>query len=208
MQNINKKWSILLWAIFLSTIISISFIYINTQITKNIKNNSEIWEIFSEQKDFLENIKSWTNTTLWEEKFLIFEDKKETVKVLKQNEKVSFLFSWSSNFNIDIWIIEWWAIFYNYANFPSSNNSWNSINSWVVEYLKSFSWTLDSTNNNWILKIENLSWYSKILIKSSIDFKWNTSNYKIIKKFWNTNLVEKRWKIKNFNESDYNILEN
>lgn len=40
MQKINKKASILIWAIFLSLIISLSFLSISTKITKNLKENS------------------------------------------------------------------------------------------------------------------------------------------------------------------------
>jgi hypothetical protein len=42
MQKTNKKASILIWAIFLSLIISVTFISISTKINKNLKNNSEI----------------------------------------------------------------------------------------------------------------------------------------------------------------------
>jgi len=40
-QKNSKKASILIWAIFLSLIISLSFLSISTKITKNLKENSK-----------------------------------------------------------------------------------------------------------------------------------------------------------------------
>jgi hypothetical protein len=42
MQKNPRKASILIWAIFLSLIISVSFIEISTKINKNLKNNKNI----------------------------------------------------------------------------------------------------------------------------------------------------------------------
>jgi hypothetical protein len=42
MQKTNIKASILIWATFLSLIITVTFISISTKINKNLKNNSAL----------------------------------------------------------------------------------------------------------------------------------------------------------------------
>ena len=60
MQKSSLKWSILIWSVFLSLIISISFVSISTKINKNIKNNSINIELNENIRDIKNIINSWS----------------------------------------------------------------------------------------------------------------------------------------------------
>jgi hypothetical protein len=62
-QKNNEKASILIWSIFLSLIISISFLSISTKITKNLKNNSKLDSDLEKQNKINNLIKSSENDT-------------------------------------------------------------------------------------------------------------------------------------------------
>jgi len=55
MQKTETKASILIWSIFLSLILIMTFVSISTKINKNLKNNSQI----------IQNIKNWA-TPVWD----------------------------------------------------------------------------------------------------------------------------------------------
>jgi hypothetical protein len=55
-QKKNKKASILIWAIFLSLMISLSFISISTKITESLKNNNTNNKNIKENNDMREII--------------------------------------------------------------------------------------------------------------------------------------------------------
>lgn len=179
MQKNNKKASILLWAVMLSLIIAIIFISISTKINKNIKNSSKI-QNFIEEKNKIEIAKTTLiDTDISENKAIIFQDNKERIFSLKSQEDLSLSFSGTSDFNIDIWIINWAEINYFYEN------AWNITNSGIVSSSKSFTWKLDSTNNTWNLILKNLWGYSKFKINSENSFETWKKSYKIVTKIWN-----------------------
>ncbi|MDP2396646.1 MAG: hypothetical protein Q8S84_04375 [bacterium] len=56
MQKNSTKASILIWAIFISLIISVSFIQISTKINKNLKNNEKIINSLNSYNEIDNNI--------------------------------------------------------------------------------------------------------------------------------------------------------
>ena len=192
MQKINKKWSILLWAVMLSLIISILFISISSKINKNIKNSWDTSNYISEKNKINKSIYNILDSEISSNNILIFEKNKKNTFSLKKNETLELSFSWTSDFNIDLWIIKWWTILYSYKKINSSNNKIETF-SWVLNYSKSFSWNLDWTYNKSKLKLKNLWWYSNFLINSEINFETSKKTHKIIKIIWNNNLIQTKW---------------
>ena len=179
MQKIDKKASILIWAIFFSIIMSIGFISISTKINKNIKNN---WNIIQDIKinNDIKNILKWSifvNSILanWEE--IVFN--KDINIWLKKYETIHFISYNTGNLNI---------------NFNNSilYYSWNTY-SWIINN----SWVIILTNT-WKLSITNFWWYSRLEILQNNILKDKYINYKIIKNIWNKNLIKTKWKITHF----------
>ncbi len=186
MQKTNIRASILIWSIFLSMIISVTFISISTKINKNIKENYSLQSQIKNTNEVENIINSWsinwiyTNTILknWEQ--IIF-DNNNIYKSLKKWEKFSIKIL--KNNNLTISISEWSAIKYK-----------DNTNSGIINSSLSFDTTI------WNLEIINLWWYSKIKIDSDTEnsFLLKYTNYKIIKKIWNKEVVKTKWEIKNF----------
>lgn len=189
MQKSNKNASILIWATFLSLIISVTFIWISTSINKNLKNNSNLTNQFKIENEINNAINNWvidrenvTNFYLsnWD-KFIYEKTNKKKIS-LKKTETSSWKILYDSN--ITIKIINWWPVYYKYKT-----------SSWLVVQQETFSETA-----SWTFTITNLWWYTKLFISS--DRKWNMLSkyrkYYIYKKIWNKEVLEKSWKIKNF----------
>ena len=177
MKKNNKKASILLWAVMLSLIIAITFIAISTKINKNIKSSGEINKFIDNKNKINLAINSWNVINISENKLLINSNNKKRTFSLKKQEKLSLSFSWTSDFNINIWIISWWVLKYNYIN----NNIITS--SWIINYSKSFTGELN--NNTWSLNLINLWWNTRFEINSQNSFETSEKNYKIVTKIWN-----------------------
>ena len=182
MQKTNKKASILIWAIFLSLIISVTFISISTKINKNLKNNSEIINNIKINNEVINIINSWSISwnfnnqylTNWDK--LIFEQSPYKIN-LKNNETINLKSKIDNNININI---TWSPIYYSWTT-----NTWIIISNWNIE-----TWS-------WIFILKNLWWYSKIIINNS-NIEKEFTNYKIIKKIGNKEIIKSKWKIKNF----------
>lgn len=191
MKKNNKKGSILLWAVMLSLIIAITFISISTKINKNIKLSWDLNKFNEEQNSIDLLIKNWDNQNINWNKTIIFDDNEEKVFSLKKWEIKEFSFSWASDFNIDIWIINWWALNYKYFF------DWNpTSSSWMINFSEIFTWTLDNTTKTGSLIVENFWWYTSFLIKSENSFDVSDKKYKIVTKIWNNFLNETKWTIK------------
>jgi hypothetical protein len=190
MQKNNKKASILLWAIMLSLIVAITFISISSKINKNIKLNWNIKKFNEERKKINFSILNKNNQKINFNKTIIFEDKNEKFFSLKKYEEKQITFSWSSDFNIDISIINWWPINYKYIF------DWNITSSWIIVSTNKITGKLDNSSNNWKLILKNLWWYVKIFLQSENEFEEIWKKYKIITKVWNILLNEKKWEIK------------
>jgi predicted PurR-regulated permease PerM len=62
-QKKDRKASILIWSIFLSLIISISFLSISTQITKNLKNANNLKNNLETENNINNLLKNTNNDT-------------------------------------------------------------------------------------------------------------------------------------------------
>lgn len=189
MQKNNKKASILIWSIFLSLIISITFIWISTKINKNLNNNySKINNI--EINNEIENIiNSWSlnNQTLTNNEKIIFENQNEIIKTIAKNKEYKFKITTDSS-DLEIKILDSTAP----IKYETKNISWNITNSWIVLNTK-----IINSTSSWELIISSMWWYSKINLKNNWILDSQTS-YKIIKTIWNKNIIKTRWIIKNF----------
>jgi len=189
MQKTNIKASILIWATFLSLIITVTFVSISTNINKSLKNNSSLTKQFKLGNQINNIINSWSINNSFTNSYLDNWDK----IIFDSNNFISTsLKKWIShtgkiienNSSITINIIEWWPVYYK-----------NSSSSWIVINSKTF-----SNNNTWKFYIENLWWYSKIEISSDSTKNYLSQylNYKIYKQIWNKEIIETKWKIKMF----------
>jgi len=186
MQKNHKKAYILIWAIFLSLIISVTFIEISTKVNKNLNNNNEIiynWKIDIEteklinmsiiNQDYSEkSTENWDKIIFDNNIELIFSMKKDDINLSKIN----------NTGNISISILQWWPIKYN-----------NNTLSGIINNTGNIATTI------WELYITNLSWYTKLKINSiSNNYLSKYTNYKITRKIWNKEFIKSKWKIKNF----------
>jgi len=181
-QKINKNASILIWAIFLSLIISISFLSISTKITKNLKTNNSLNREISEQNDINNILKTSENDIeqIWNYKIYI--ENKNLKKSLKKDEIYEITFPEQSNITLNItnsWILlynTWWT------------NTWILYNNLL---------NLNSTINTWeILKLINLSWITSFELISNNKFDIPEKNYKIVEIIWNKQIIKSNWILK------------
>lgn len=187
MQKNSNKASILIWAIFLSLIISVSFIQISTKINKNLQNNEKSINNLGIQNEINNKLNNAKVSNNYESQYL------------KNGEKLIFDYTnditfslWEKSINISkintgsivrINILEWWPVKY-------ENNTY----SWIINSAKNIS------VSEWSLVIENLGGYTKINLQSNTT-KNNLleyMNYKIIRKIWNKEIIQTKWKIKSF----------
>lgn len=172
MQKRELKWSVLIWSIFLSLIISLSFIYVSTKINQNIRLNNFLDESL-ENTDFTEPLNS---------EYLLNEQK---IYTIKNEENIIFSFSWTSTFTWTLKIKSWGPIYYETIAY-----SWTLVNSliysWVISNTNStvFTWFLDSTYNKSILNIKSIWGLSTIIIDSNLDYKNIWKSYRIVKEIW------------------------
>lgn len=181
MQKISKKASILIWAIFLSLIISVSFLSISTKITENLKN-SGINNKNIDENDNIKNILLYSekNTeNIWNKTILI--ENKKLEKSLKNNENYEIDFI--KNSIIDLYIMNSSIIKYELI--------WTKNESGIL------TWSLKSyETGTWKLKLNNYSWYTKIKLLSDNKFEIWEKKYKIIENIWTKEIVKTRGVIK------------
>jgi hypothetical protein len=84
-QKITKKASILIWAIFLSLIISVSFLSISTKITENLRNNSSNNKYINDKNEVEDKLKSTTKDSESILNKTIFVENKRFKKSLNKN---------------------------------------------------------------------------------------------------------------------------
>ena len=197
-MQINNKVNayILVWAIFLSVIILISFLSITSKINKTINNydpNKNNYSLNKIMKD-----KDFSTKNLWNGEEIIFEDNNIYIKSLKQNQNTEVRIQNTSNVAFNLKINKWWPIFYNFLVFSWATFSWTLSNSWIVNNSLNFTWSFNSKYNNWIIYIKNLGWYTNFELTSSSKLTKEFENYNIVKKIWNKSVVKKVWSIKIF----------
>lgn len=187
MQKTNIKASILIWSIFLSMIIIVTFVNISTQVNHNLKENDEYITLNSINNKIDEIIKKWKINWVYTDKFLENKDKllfdNQNISIIWLKNQSTHLSKINNNSNIEIKVLEWWPI-----TFKNESNSWIIISEYIF------------SSNNWDLEIENLSGYSRVQIKSNSfgDYLDQYLWYKVLRKIWNQEVIVKAWKIKNF----------
>lgn len=188
MQKIDKKASILIWSIFLSLTMSIAFISISSQISKNLKNNNDLNEKINIKNDInnalidaIEN-NNFENKKISNNEILIFEKNNFLNIWLKNNENITIKFA--SDTNMTIVINSWSPV--SYMNTSDSNINWISSSSTTFS-----TWT-------WDIIIKNLWNYSNIDIFSEDNFEKQYKKYKIVQKIWNKTIIKQSSKIKIF----------
>ena len=187
MQKTDIKASILIWAIFLSLIISVTFIWVSTKINKNLRENKDLLNNINIENQIQNIISSWsidsnyTSQYLTENEKIIFDNSSRRTLSLKKSElHVSKI---NNDSNISIRILSWWPI--SYINWSST---------WLILDNAIFPVTV------WDLNLYNLWGYTKFGISSNIktNFLAKYTNYKIIKKIWNKEIIKSKWTLKNF----------
>lgn len=205
MQINNKiKWSILIWAIFLSIILSISFISISWKINKSIKNKENIGE--SNNLDIVFKNNNFSDRELWNNEEIIFDNNKSYLKTLKINENTEVrIKNHNKDISLSLKINYWWPIYYNFLSFSWITSTW-TINSWIIENNLTFTWNLSNSYNNGILYIKNLWWDTNFDLQSSEILTTQYKNYKIMKQIWNKKFIKNEWTIKIFDLWNFNWI--
>jgi len=191
MQKNNITASILLWAIFISMILSLFFLSISTKITKNLKNNSELIE--NNQINYLINSQiknhNFQNLKLNSKEKLIFENINPLIRNIKKDEKfTTLIYSWSQ-INLKIKKIYWSDIYYELYQWTSQNNINSLIWTWIISD-KLETNILDNSNNWGKIILQNLWWESKIQIFTENTIIPKYIHYKIIKTIWNLKIIK------------------
>ncbi len=184
MQKTNKKASILLWSIFLSLIISVSFISINSKINKNLKENSSLTDNLKTDSFITNIIHSWSIGNTFLEKYnidsnkdLVFDKTNEALISLKKDEIHNFEIIENSSLTIEI--ISWGVLKFN-NEIISSSKTFNVF--------------------PWNLEILNIWWFTRFKLISDSDNNYLSQyrNYKVVNSIWNKKIIKEKWKIKNF----------
>ena len=186
MQKNDKNASILIWAIFLSIIISLWFISISTQINKTLRNNQDIQNQILNTNE-LKNILQSDNPSsqeLSDSSYLNIINSNSYIWSLEENETKIFSFSWTSSENISINLENFGKIKYKY-DIWTTNQEYNTLSWWTV----TFSSNLTQTDNNSLLSIENLWWFAKFRLESNWNFISPEQYYEVWKTIWNKNVL-------------------
>jgi len=183
MQKNKHNASILIWSIFLSLILSISFVSISSKINQNIRDNQKYISKNTNNyliQDKIKN-KDYTNETftLSNEK-IIFMQNKDYSWSLKKSENIKIKFEQITDISINI--IEGWPISY--------ITSWTLTSSWLI--ISSSSLSLSGS-----IILTNLAWYTVYNIISNNNIIAPFTKYKIIKTIWNKDILKTRWIIQN-----------
>jgi len=190
MQKNTLKGSILIWATFLSLIITVTFVSISTNINKNLKNNSNLTKYFKNENQLKNIINSWSINNIFTNQYLdnwdkiIFEPSNRYITTLNNSDKHFWQINVDSN--ISIKVLTWSAVYYSQAT-----------SSWIIQFWLPNTFTNDWT---WSFVIENLGWFSKIQITTNVfqNYLSQYRKYTIYKKIWNKEKTKSTWKIKLF----------
>lgn len=217
MQKNNKKASILIWAIILSLILSVTFISLSNKINLNLRQNISITKNSEENLKIEDNLKKIENifikiknlalkeniTASEKENINKYFDEIEELKNISEDKKIeinlkneNFLLENSKNLEIIIppnsnilLNVSWWKINFNSENIISNLSLKQKENS-QIESSKNFS------SSEFFKKIifKNSSWeYSKISIITADYIISPKKNFRIIEKFWKKEILKKEW---------------
>lgn len=182
MQKTNKKASILIWSIFLSLVVSLSFVFVSTKINQNIMLNMYLEDFFSKDNKIVALINSNTEWDIWNNETV---KKDSSIFSLASRENMSFSFSWISDFTWSIRLKDWGPIYFEVISY-----SWSDLttSSWILsDYTNMmFTWRLSTDYTKSELIIKNLWWISSFLLDVNKENTgtWNIKKYKVVKDIW------------------------
>lgn len=172
---------------FLSLIISLSFVFISTKINQNLTFNKYLEDFFSKDNKINDLINSDTEGNIWDNEII-----KNEINVLSISswEFFSLTFTWNTLFTWSIKIDDWGPIYLEVISYSWSDSSLENLNlsSFIIsDSLKhTFTGYLDTSYDKADLVIKNLWWVAIFLLDLNKDFIWTWSikKYKITKDIW------------------------
>lgn len=190
MQKSNK-WSILIWSIFLSLIISLSFIFVSTKVNQSIRLNSALEQFFDRDNKVINLINSGSLWDIWNNEFLV---STQNLYTIKKQEKITLTFSWITVFTGTIKLESWWPIFYEIISYSWANSTfeYSTVFSWVISSINllAFTWFLSNSYNRANLSFVNVGGLSSFIINSDKVYTWAWKRYKILKNIGWKNIEE------------------
>jgi len=183
MQKNKHNASILIWSIFLSLILSISFVNISSKINQNIRDNQKYISKNTNNYSVQDKIqkKDYSNETFASNnEKIIFMQNKDYSWSLKKSENIKIKFEQITDISINI--TEGWPISY--------ITSWTLTSSWLI--ISSSSLSLSGS-----IILTNLAWYTIYNIISNNNIIAPFTKYKIIKTIWNKDILKTSWIIQN-----------
>jgi len=179
MQN-NKKASILIWAIFLSLIISISFLSIANKVNNNSKTSKALQENIRNNIKIENNLKSFSWVSFQIQKQKVYIENKTLNKSLKKYEIFNISFPKAST-----WVLMLTSLWVLHYEFWSDSGFLDKTNSKYI-----------FKNKSWILKLENYSWILWFSLNSNNKFDFQEKKYKITKKIAWKEIIKQVWSLK------------
>lgn len=187
MQKTNKKASILIWSIFLSLIVSLSFVFVSTKINQNILSNISLEDFFSKSNIINDYVNEGLVWNIWDNEIV----KKEFSSFTLDNWKsLNLLFSWIEDFSWSINLIEWGPLYYELISYSwaDSSKEYSLSSSWILtdSTIKNFTWYLNNSYDKASLTLENLWWLATFRINTikSYEWAWNINKFKLTKNIW------------------------
>lgn len=178
MQKSPKNASIFIWAIFLSMMISIFFIWISSQIRSLLEEQSnKTADFYSNQSlQYTINNNNFDDSQIDEKTSITYDN--SWFFHLQKNEKLNIFFPNTSTINI-------------------TTQSWSTLlyssGSTVIPIANNYSDTV-----SWNISLTNISGYNIISINSNQKFIPETLYYEVHEKIWNKQIIQTLWEIKNF----------
>ena len=174
----TKTWSILVWSMFLSLIITIVFVWISTKLNKKLNLTSKF---LKEQKLDIDNLiktkiiinKDFTDEYLTEDIKIEFNPPNVYIWTMKFKERTEIPITKATEIRINI--VEWWPISFKSPDTLPNFEGLADKNLWIPINIIS----------TWSLQLKNIWWYTKFQIEWDTNFLSPNRKYKIIKKIWN-----------------------
>lgn len=209
MQKRPLHASILIWSVFLSLIISVSFLGISTSITRNLGKTEAITKQIQETQviDALLKSETFEDTTLDSGDTLSFSSLTNQTFSLKQGESTEFHMENMSDISLDIEILHGGPIAYHFLRIAPDTPNAELTKSGTIDAAKSIVADVNSTYTTGILILKNLASYSTVTIASDAPVTPNTISYQIITDIGNTSTVKEYGNYKVFEIGGFNGLD-
>nr|MDD3720609.1 hypothetical protein [Candidatus Gracilibacteria bacterium] len=189
MQKSNKKGSILIWSIFLSLIISLTFVFVSTKVNQSIRLNSYLEGFLNKNTTIKNLIKLGGAGNLGDNEFLV---STENLYTLKNEENLIFSFSGNISFSGSIKLKSGGPIYYEITSFSGSNNlEYSLVNSGIISQINSGTLFIGYLGNDYDrsdLTVSNLGGLSSFLINSTQDYYGVSKTYKVLKNIGGKNI--------------------